>query len=63
MAGRQRRPLVNSICGKRWRQGAHVIRVEAAKTTQINRGGTMAVELRESFVKIHSATRMQTLFF
>jgi hypothetical protein len=34
-----------------------------AKTMQINRGGMMAVELRESFIQIHSATKMRILFF
>jgi hypothetical protein len=30
---------------------------------QIKRGGMMAAELRESFVQIHNATKMQILFF
>jgi hypothetical protein len=37
-------------------------RVGSAKTIQINRGGIKAVELRESFAKTHSATKIQILF-
>jgi hypothetical protein len=36
--------------------------VGSAKTIQISRGSMMAVELRVSFVQIHSATKMQMLF-
>jgi len=34
-----------------------------AKTIQINGGGMKAAELRATFVKIHSAIRIRTLFF
>jgi hypothetical protein len=33
------------------------------KTIQASRGSMMAVELRESFAQIRSATKMQILFF
>jgi hypothetical protein len=34
-----------------------------AKTMQINRGGMMAVELRESFVQVQSVAKTRILFF
>ena len=48
---------------QRWKQSAHAITVGSAKTIQISSGDMMAVELRESFVQIHNATKMQILFF
>jgi hypothetical protein len=34
-----------------------------ARSIQINHGGMMAVELRETFVQIDGARKMQILFF
>jgi hypothetical protein len=49
--------------GKTRSQNAGAFMVGSARTIQINGGRMTAVELRESFVQIRNATKMQILFF